>query len=130
MAADLRQEGVHGREDLDLFVVGDIIGCIFDNEPNWKYGSEVKDVVFAGEKSSTYSRGMLKFIYQGNPGKEHIVMYRARIGNIDFRNKKIVINEDRSVTESFSSRSSSEYQSLKALLQEREMWVEGGQNGR
>jgi len=85
-------------DDLDLLMQGDAVQIVYQNEPMWKHDEEEHLGAYHGKTSL----GLLQFLVPAKAKDEYIIMYRARKGAIQLRDGKIVLNVDKSVTESFS----------------------------
>jgi hypothetical protein len=98
-------------EDLELLIRGDAVEIVYENMPLWKYGSENELGAYHGMSHSNQFQFLIPMMSNG----EYLVMYRARRSQIQVRDGKVILNEDKSVTESFSPRQS-EYVELNNTL--------------
>src|SRR3989338_8542422 len=85
-------------DDLEMLVRGDVLAIAYEHEPSWRYDKKTELGAYHGRSHTN----QLQFLIPMEMRSEYIVMYRARKSQIQIRDGIAILNEDRSVTESFS----------------------------
>lgn len=94
--------------DLSLLARGDVVDMIYQNEPSSKYSLEEFFVAFHRQTADNWLEFLTPALLCG---EDYILMFRAPLDQIQNRDGKVVLNEDRSVTRSYS-RDKDEYADL------------------
>ena len=98
MSETLNYTLVESIEDLQCLSRGDLVKIIFEYEPKSKYSEIIEDGAYHGLAHN----GALQFLVPRTMRENYLSMYRQRKSLIEFRNGAVVLNEDKSATESFS----------------------------
>ncbi len=85
-------------DDLDLLIKGDAVPIIYQFEPK-SYNKDKEKIGAYHGKSST---GQFEFIISAFLGGEYLIRHMVEKCSLIVQNGKIVINEDKSATKSFS----------------------------
>ena len=95
--------------DLEILIRGDVVQLILNS--NSVFNSDKEKLAVYHGKSELYQ---LQFVCP-EEGQKYIVMHMAKGNRIDRRDGKIIMREDRSVTQSFSN-NNIEYDELNRTL--------------
>lgn len=104
----VRIEGLDEKEDLELLVRGDAVAIVFVDA----YGEEEESV---GAYHGRTRVNQFQFVIPKFSREEYILQHRARKSQIQVRDRKIILYEDMSVTETFSQ-GNSRYKDLNDTL--------------
>ena len=106
-------QALESLDDLDVLIRGDALKIVFQYE-SWRSSHEGEELgAYHGRSNSD----QFQFVIPAIMSDEYIIMYRARRSQMKARDGKVILNEDKSVTDSFSQSHRDYVELNKTLIQ-------------
>lgn len=118
MPTDLRGEGIHSVEDLELLLYGDVVNLEYQYRASTI--TQKRSAVYIG--SSGWKPNSYNWLYQANPGEKRIMLLASHIKGMSFENGIIIIDEDNTTKMIFSTPVCDDYETSKKLLVDGGIW--------